>query len=289
MADHHFVARGFLRGFAADPERKKIWVYDKRPERRPGFRSIKSIAWLPDYYSQEREDGTLDHSVEEALGKTVDNSAPRIINRISAQPGDRVTLSKDERAEMAFFVALSLTRVPSFRDGIDEMHEHLGEILLSRVAEQDPDIARGVEKYGARAMAKPQGSLEPMLSTARDIAHSLIPKAWQFFVPPPDEPLATSDNPVIFSGRYAELRSFGPAHPLVEVVMNLRSDLALVCTPRDMSTDLTVSRLSKFDSRKFTRGIVQAARHRVFFRLKSDTFDEFVKKYPDEGQRLRGR
>jgi len=294
---HHFVPQGFLRGFAADPERSFVWTYDKRDGRRPKRKAIKAIAWQQDYYAQERQDGSLDRdTLERAIATEIDNAAPLIIRSIDTRPGDRVRLTTDERVQLALFVAFSLTRVPSFRDGIDEVHTRLAEITLSMAAQRDPRPQKAIED-GIRAIAKPSGSLRPMVQSAKDLAHSLIGKCWQFYVAPPDVPLPTSDNPVIFDSAYAAVSiglqptaslPVGPAHPMAEVVMNLRSDLALVCTPRDMKLDLLTFPLSPFDARKFTRGLVRAARHRVFYCRRCESFEALVKKYRGQEQRVRG-
>ena len=125
-----------------------------------------------------------------------------------------------------------------------------------------------------------------MIEVAKAIADSALRKSWQFFLPPSEVPLATSDNPVVISGAAVGLPQLGPAHPGAELVINLRKDLALVCTPKRGYPSMQVFSLSSSDARKFNRGIVRAARQRVFANHESSTFDRFVKKYADEEQRV---
>tara|TARA_R110002049_G_scaffold307431_1_gene507878 strand:+ start:1512 stop:2393 length:882 start_codon:yes stop_codon:yes gene_type:complete len=286
---HHFVPQGYLRGFteAGDASRSFVWVYDKQPGRIPRKKSVRSIAWAPAYYSQEREDGTPDNdSLESALAQTIDNEIPKILSRIDAIPEKIVTLDNGSQEALAFFVGLSLTRVPSFRDGIDAMYTWVAQRTLEHLADQNSWIAEGLEKYGARAEAKPWVSLEPMVRVAEQIANSALRKNWQFFVPPETVPLVTSDNPVVFSGGAVGLSQLGPAHPDAELLINLRKDLALVCTPKRGYPSMHVFRLSPSEARKFNRGVVRAARQRVFADHKSDTLESFVKKYSGEEQRI---
>jgi hypothetical protein len=262
-------------------------VYDKTSNRAPRKKSVRSIAWAPAYYAQERNDGTTDlDTLETSLATTIDNQIPLILQAIEPKIGRSVGLSIEDKSAIAFFVGLSLTRVPSFRDGINALHNQVAQIALSHQMDADPKLAEIVEKYGVKAEAKPWVSLRPMVELAEAIATSALRKNWQFFVAPSSVPLVTSDNPVIFAGKEAELGPFGPAHPGAELVMNLRKDLALVCTPKQGYESMRVFQLSPVDARKFNRGVVRAARQRVFADHLSIEFDRFVKKYSGEEQRI---
>lgn len=286
---HHYVPQGFLRGFSAQGEasRTYVWVYDKTAGRKPRKKSVRSIAWAPSYYAQEREDCSTDlDTLETGLATTIDNQIPRILEAVAPKVGRPLNLSEKDKNLVAFFVALSLTRVPSFRDGINTLHTQVANIALLHQADADPELAELVEKYNVKAEAKPWVSLRPMVQLAEVIAASALRKNWQFFIPPPSVPLVTSDNPVVFSGKEAELGHFGPAHPGAELVMNLRKDLALVCTPKRGYENMQVFQLSPFEARKFNRGLVRAARQRVFADHLSLDLDRFVKKYSGEEQRI---
>lgn len=286
---HHFVPQGFLRGFTADhaDSRKMLWVYDNRPGRAPRFKSTRSIAWSPYYYAQERLDGSTDSdTLEIELARTIDNEIPPLIQAIRAIPGAPVALSPDDRGRLAFFLGISLTRVPSFREGINDFHSRLANIVLHQVASDDVSLDAMLKKYGVRAEAKPWVSLEAMVQCAHAIALSATEKRFQFFVPPPGVPLVTSDNPTVFSGGASGTTELGPAHPGAEIVMNLRKDLAVVCTFKRAYPDMHVFRLRPAEARKFNRGIVKAARLRVFASYRSDTLDRFVKKHAGTEQRI---
>lgn len=287
---HHYVPQGYLRGFAigTEPSKSFVWVYDKRRGRAPLKRSVKSIAWAPAYYAQERADGTEDSDTFEIqMAKTIDNIIPQILSAIAPRAGQYVELSEAHKGALAFFVGFSLTRVPSFRDGINDMYARIAQIGLSHVLEADRELKDFAEKYGITAYSKEWVSMRPMVEMAHAIATSALGKNWQFFVPPVDVPLVTSDNPVVFSGKAANLGKFvGPAHPYAELLMNLRKDLALVCTPLQGYPSTNVFKLTPSEARKFNRGIVGAARHRVFADHYSETFDAFVKKYAGKEQRI---
>lgn len=275
----HFVPQGYLRGFTESPESAYVWVYDKRAGRLPARKSVKSIAWAPSYYAQENPDGSIDtDSVEKNLAQTIDSEIPKIIKSLKVTPEKKVNISSGDQEKLAFFVGLSLTRVPSFRDGINDIYSKIASLALNQVALENKQLGDFIESSGLTATAKPWVSLAPMIEMANEIAQSALKKNWQFFVPSQGFPLMTSDNPVIFSGGAAGLRHLGPAHPGAELVINLTQNLALVCTPKKGLPSLYAYQLTPQGTKKFNKGIIQAARHRVFANHKSHTIDKLVKK-----------
>lgn len=286
---HHFVPQGYLRGFATsdDTSSNFVWVYDKRSGRTPTKKSVRSIAWTPAYYAQENPDGSEDlDKIETHLAQTIDNKIPLILGRIDPKVGRPVALSPEDKGALAFFVGLSMTRVPSFRDGINAIYSKLAGISLYHQMDSNPELSEFAKKNGLTAEAMPWVSLRPMVEMAHSIASTSLANHWQFFIPPPEVPFVTSDNPVVFSGGAAGLTQLGPAHPQAELVMNLRRNLAFVSTPKQDFPNMQVFRLSPSDARKFNRGVVRAARHRVFADHKSEVLDAFVKKYAGDEQHI---
>lgn len=286
----HFVPQGFLKGFS-DPEHpggKMIWKYEKRYDQPPRLVSTKSVAWSSFYYAQENEEGEQDtDTLETIFAQTLDNEVPKIIQGIEAKPNTKVTLSDEDIGILAYFIGLSFTRVPSFRDGINELHTQIAQRMLEVAAAHEPFIAEGLEKYGIKATAKEWVSLKPMLEAASRISESCLSKEWKFFVPHNDIKLITSDNPVHFSlPKPAGKIMAGPAHPAVEVIVNLRSDLALVCTPPRTGGNLNIYQLDKVDSRRFNTGTARAAQNQIYASQKLGGLSKLTKKYANESQSL---
>lgn len=286
----HFVPQGFLKGFS-DPEQssgKMIWKYEKRYNNPPRLVSIKSVAWSSFYYAQENEKGEQDtDTLEKVFAQTIDNEIPRIIRGIKARPSIKVNLSDEDIGMLAYFIGLSFTRVPSFRDAINELHTQIAQRMLEVAAKHEPFIADGLEKYGIKATAKEWVSLKPMLETANRISKSCLAKEWQFFVPHNDVKLITSDNPVHFSlpGSAGKIMA-SPAHPAVEIIVNLRPDLALVCTPPRTEGNFNTYQLDKVTSRRFNTGAARAAQNQVYASQKLEGLSKLTKKYANESQSL---
>ncbi|MBT3879462.1 MAG: DUF4238 domain-containing protein [Candidatus Scalindua sp.] len=287
---HHYVPQGFLKGFRAlgKESDKFIWVYEKLPDRRPRCVSVKSIAWESFYYEQETETGECDSdTLERAFAETIDNKVPQIIRSIDAKAGGGVELTEDDQGALAFFLGISLTRVPSFRKGTRDFYTKIAQMTLDQVARNDPSIAEVIEEYGFKAEAKTWVSLKPMIQVAQAIAHSSLKKNWQFFVPPNGFALISSDNPVHFSvpREFGSIMA-GPGHPLAELVINLRSNLALVCTSRRYGEKFPVIQMSKREAKKFNRGTARAAGRFIFANQLSDGIEKLTKKYAGEKQAI---
>ncbi len=268
---HHFVPQGYLRGFSCPTHgRQFVWVYDKRPGRAPTCKSVKSIAWAPAYYAQERDDGSLDtDTLENGLAINIDAKAAELVSSLNPENQSKFHLTKEQEDLLAFFIALSLTRVPSFRDGLRDVYSQIAQYTAEMIG---PQLWKGtgpVPKITTEA--KEWVTLNHMIEGAGEIAESLKTKEWQFFRAPSDTLFITSDNPVVFNGP-------APAHPASEVFMALTKSLVVVCTPRS-----TGNRHPIFDARKqqvksMNSTIAKGARHRLFASENSDGLERLAKK-----------
>lgn len=266
-----------------------IWVYEKLPNRRPRCVSIKSIAWKPYYYAQETATGASDtDSLEKVFAETIDNKIPLIIRSINVKAGGAIDISEEDQGNLAFFLGLSFTRVPNFREGVNEIYSNIAQMVLDQKATRDPKLRDFVEKYGVKAKAKSWVSLKPMIQAAKDIANSALKKNWQFFVPPDGFSLISSDNPVHFSisDEFGSIMA-GPGHPFAELVINLRSDLALVCTPKNYGKQFPVIQLNKQEAKRFNRGTARASERFVFANHYSEGIEKLTKKYAGEKQAIK--
>ncbi|HEK1768885.1 TPA: DUF4238 domain-containing protein [Pseudomonas putida] len=279
----HYVPQGYLKGFASQENTPFVWVYDKRDGRKPQEKSVKSQAYEDYYYSQETSCGQRDvDSVEKLLAQMVDNDIPPLIKSIQPSLGRPIILAPSDKEKLAFFIALGLTRVPSFRNGVNDIFTWAAQFALSEVASRNAEISETIREYGISAKARDWVSLRPMVQMAEIIGDSLLRKNWQFYIASENVSFMTSDNPIVIAGS----QGIGPAHPQSELMLSLRKDLALVCTPRGTKR-LEVFKQSASETRRFNRGIVQAARFKVFADHYSITTDAFVKKYRSTHQHLK--
>lgn len=276
---HHYVPQGYLRGFSSPMRgRQFVWVYDKRPGRRPACKSAKSIAWAPAYYSQEREDGTVDNDrLEQGLAVNIDTKASELIARLKLEGRNSVDMTEKDHELLAFFIGLSLTRVPSFRDGLRDMYSNVAQYMAEMLA---PQIWEGPDSPpNMIATAKEWVTLDHMIESAGQIANSISGKTWHFLRPQDDVLFITSDNPVVWNG-------VAPAHPSSELLMTLTSRLAIVCSPRGTKLANPIVDASKSLVKTINARIAKAARNRIFASEESDGLDRLAKKYCGFEQRM---
>ena len=254
-----------------------MWVYDKRTGRTPTCKSVKSIAWALDYYAQEKDDGSLDtDTLEHNLATNIDTKAAELIaglDHLAAQ----LTLNEEQRGLLAFFIALSLTRVPSFRDGVRNFYSQIAQYTAELVG---PRIWPGPGSMPKlKAEAKEWVTLKHMIDGARHIASSLVAKNWQFFRAPNGATFITSDNPVVFNG-------VAPAHPESEVVMALTKRLSIVCTPRSNGVLHPVFDTPRQQVKSMNATIAKGARTRIFASESSAGLERLAKKYSRFEQKI---
>jgi hypothetical protein len=276
---HHFVPQAYLRGFSCPVRGKQfVWVYDKRPNRAPACKSVKSIAWAHNYYAQEHDNGSIDSdALEVALARTIDTRAAEVIAKLDPCGKREFFFTEEEENVLALFIGLSLTRVPSFRTGIQDFYSQIAQYTADIVG---PQLWQGDgPPPKIKAEAKEWVSLEHMLESAKDIANSLMPKQWQFFGAPADQSFITSDNPVIFRG-------LAPANPYSEVFMHLSKDLAIVCTPKQPHSRFPILSALREQVKNMNATVARGARHRLFASQCSGGLDRLAKKYAGMEQKI---
>jgi hypothetical protein len=226
---------------------------------------------------QEKEDGTPDTDrLEKGLAENIDTKAAELI--AGQDPSlHRLDLSGEQSALLALFMGLSLTRVPSFREGVRDLYSQIAQYTADLVA---PKLWHGAGPAPVlHAEAKEWVSLEHMIEGAKQIANSLMVKEWQFFRSPADTLFITSDNPVVFSG-------IAPANPGSEVIMALTKHLAIVCTPKRTGTRYPVFDAPRRQVKSMNTTIARAARNRLFASERSEGLARLAKKYPNDEQKI---
>jgi hypothetical protein len=107
---------GFSRGTQRKLYQRSIWRYDKRTDQ---FKPvpIRHSAVIKDYYSVEREDGTLDHSFEPMFAEAFDGPGSGFVRKLLR----REPLTVDERSHFSAYVAFQHGRVPVAREAAFQM------------------------------------------------------------------------------------------------------------------------------------------------------------------------
>lgn len=303
--NQHYVPRGYLRGFTIPGEKSLIWQYDKNTGeifKRP--KSINRICSEFQYYAQKNEDGSTDKKTMENAFHEIEDKTPRIIKRIhTLNNAEKVILSEDEKAVLSFFSAIQLTRVPNFRNGIEEMHRKVAEIALShqiQKARKDGTLPNSIENLYKEGKInidiEPFVSLKPILTIAKGGAINLLCKVWHFVMPAKGMTFVTSDNPVFFQApeKYRDLTSkIGPFHPSSEVTLPLRSDLLLIFSPSTSYSkseynliNMTAVQFDEKDTENLNKRTILAAKQYVYSGEKSKNIAKLVSQFKDSTQHV---
>ena len=106
-AQHHYVTSAYLDGFLADKE-KMLYVYTRNREH--FFRAQPDkVARIHNYYSQERQDGSVDDDLEVMLQQCVEDPGLAVIRKLNS---GKYSISAKARGELALLLAIQEYRVP---------------------------------------------------------------------------------------------------------------------------------------------------------------------------------
>ena len=275
---HHYIPQGFLRGFSqpSSPTKKHIWVYRKNKNSKPKMQSSKSVGYRKDYYAQETENGVYDYNTLENAFSELESKVLPIIANLKVDNQDLISISELEKGEVSYFLGLLFTRCPSIRDGIDETYKEIVRNAFYNAMKQqnlDNSLINNLHSHSIDAInidIKQWVSLKPMLIMAEKLAMSILNKNWQFFSPSGDSRFITSDSPVIFYGQ-------APASPDSIVIINLRKDLSLICTPNLYNRPFSVKSISEESVKNINLAFIDSAKEFVFSSENDNLINEIVK------------
>jgi len=147
---HHYVPQFYLKGFEYPAKGKveKIIVYNKHNTTCSSIVStIKDAGCQRDYHTIDCEDKTDRASVEEMLSD-VENFHSNLVKDVIKKQ----SYSEQEKVELAFFVNLMRSRVPSNKRHLEEIHkgavENSTDILMNSGAfpEPPPEVKKIMEE-----------------------------------------------------------------------------------------------------------------------------------------------
>ncbi len=126
--NHHFVPQFYLHGFR-DPFVPKgqepwLWVSDFK-EQVVERRAPKNVGKATNYYAFPEWEATGEELPEQLLAKVESAAAPVVRKLLSGE----FELTGQERADLLFFMAVFVTRVPFFRKLIEELAANVATLI----------------------------------------------------------------------------------------------------------------------------------------------------------------
>jgi hypothetical protein len=257
--DQHFIPQFYLRGFrdpAVDEKRGPwLWVTDLA-EGSVKCRSPKSVGHKVDYYAFPEVEAAGLESIEGLFGKLEYAGAP-VIAKLLGNPD--AGLVGQDKADLLFFMAFFVIRVPYFRNMMEKFAADTGKMML-QVAASHPDYfqrtirealkdkgeltAERVEEIREWSLddsnytikASPKLSIAAGFESAKDAIYPVFCQMnWTVVRSGGDLRFLTSDTPVTWvDPTLPPPYAFGLAARKVEVTFPLGPEVCLLGTWADL-------------------------------------------------------
>jgi hypothetical protein len=245
---HHYVPRFYLSGFAQPDKPGQIWSYDKIGSK-PVSVSVFDAATRNYYYAFTKEDGSRDtDSLEELLG-IIEGKASSVIDKIS----NKETLTDNEKGDFAFFIAIQLTRVPTFRKWLSDSKASIRKrtmqisasysetfyAIISKITEKEritinPEEFRNFCLKGDYDLEfSLEDSLKDFLQIAMYLVEIILNMGWGYIHTPSNAYFLTSDNPISCVDPYKNSNSpigYGLADISIELTFPLSKGICFLAS-----------------------------------------------------------
>lgn len=234
----HYIPQFYLREFT-DPETPNghepyVWVYGHESKKWKK-KSPKNIASKPNFYSFIDQEGKKRDEIEKGLSTIEGKTASIYRNKICT----RQQLTIQEKATIAEFIVLMVTRVPSFHNTIDSSVCKLTKILLEMYKAR-PEAAKKFKEEYERDIGRKlpedfderKSFILKMMISLTEIAKIIFNMTWTFIHTTEKAWFITSDSP--FNMRNPKSNSpwygHGLAYQDIEVTIPLSRQICLLAT-----------------------------------------------------------
>jgi hypothetical protein len=245
---HHYLPEFYLDGFVNPHNGPYMWVYEKGdPKIRKA--SVKDVAVQKHYYSFVTPEGQKDSETFENFLAFIENNVAPVFQKIKKQE----ILSEEERSWFAIFLASLVTRVPNFRESIEESAaEVIRRINLKMASDTEgfksmirnfenetgskvnlpiEDLQKFILDGKYKIKVDPQFSLS-MMTLINDFSPIFHKMNWTIFISD-DHKFVTSDNPLFYNDPTHDPRSpfgVGFLSKNIRLTFPVTKELALLAT-----------------------------------------------------------
>jgi hypothetical protein len=207
---HHFVPVFYQKGFGDAEE--MLWVYDRKLKTYKHLHP-KVICREEDLYAVRPDNAPRDRRIETDILSPIDGHTAPIIRKLAAGG----TLSKEETARLAFFIALQRSRLPSFGRAVSKAYEvNMDQAMRMQFANVDratatlnelaawsgetvelepASMVKAVLNKEIKIAATERPFLENMFEMAARLGGWMGDADWSFLVAPTTHPFILCDHP----------------------------------------------------------------------------------------------
>ncbi len=187
-----------------------MWVANLTPGRAE-LHSPRGVARRTNYYAAEDKDGALDQGVERILQRA-ESAAAEAFGAVKA---GHLPLDPVRKENAALFMALLVTRLASWRAGLEETAGKLAASVMELAARHPEYFERHLRTHGGaddpaeiekirkavldgefEYRGTPELSLSHMLGVGVGLSGRLVEMRWTFVRPPAGGSFLTSDHPI---------------------------------------------------------------------------------------------
>ncbi len=204
---HHYVPQRYLRSFSVPGEEKFVWMFDEQTGKSCKA-AIKQVA---------QESGFYDDDEEAKLNTDVEIPGARAIESLLGDQG----ITREERIDIARFVATMIKRVPKGRERANLAARHtlrkFREGLPERAAkfQKEHNVSpEEMERQIAAALAlidNQEQEYDPAVDQVirtpfvdEEVINHFAEMTWRVLEAPKGATFITSDNPAVFLGEIQE-------------------------------------------------------------------------------------
>jgi hypothetical protein len=312
---HHYVTRAYLAGFIKEPSIQLV-CYGRG--RKPFLKPPAELGKRRNYYAIRKPDGSWDDSLEDLIGRTVEEPGLQVIKKLTS---GKTKIDAAEREALALLVAYQQMRTPAARKRLRAMSQMMTDRVLHEIRIADPTqtSVKLLDGKGEResdvTLDEITAANEELLDDHAKAIHSLsVPTIfdmrqiftrmkWTIYRPYGESSFMTSDNPVIrvfhsglgsgaglnrmdvevrFPLSRKALLTFTHDRPLVEVL--LRSSERNQRRLLGKSKQIAEKWISDGDVTYFNRGLVRHCEQWVFAPIEVDWLESLLRTSPMEPQ-----
>ena len=139
---HHIIPQMHLRYFRGDSPAEHVWTYDNEGEA-PRSAITEKTSVETHFYSLERDDGTMDTTIDDYITDVEDKAAPIYRNLLNGVIPDQ----NQEKADFSTFLAIMYFRTTAMRKLNAELYAMLLQTKIYATATHDEAFKARVQKY----------------------------------------------------------------------------------------------------------------------------------------------
>jgi len=156
---HHYLPKhAYLKFFESPQKEDFIWMYQRGQE--AILVNIENAARERHLYSFIDENKKYNSQLESALAE-MENVASLVLKKLN-DAASQTILTSQEKADLAYFLAMQFARTPAFRDSLKKQAAELAKLHMQTLASDKETLAKALDEVKKRNPGAPDIGVEKM-------------------------------------------------------------------------------------------------------------------------------